>query len=82
MVGADIFFQNKTFLCIVGHYSKFPIVKKEADSLAPDNLVKVAKITFTEFVLPMKFILDVDTNFTSDMLKQFYRHMNKQQAIA
>ena len=39
---------------------------KEADSLRADDLVKVAKITFTDFGLSKKIISGAGTNFTSD----------------
>ena len=68
MAATDVFFIiiNKTLLCIVDYYSKFPIIKK-ADSLAVDGLVKAVKIAFVEFGLPMKIISDAGVNCTLDI---------------
>ena len=64
MIGAvTIFGKNKTLLCIVDYYSKFPIVKK-ADSITADDLVKADKIVFTKFKLPKNIISDEGMNFT------------------
>ena len=49
VVGADIFsVNNNTLLCVVDYYSKFPIVER-VDGLSTDDLIKAAKIVFTEF---------------------------------
>ena len=81
VVGADIFFvKMKTLLYIVDYYSMFSIVKG-ADSLAANDLVKTAKIVFTEFGFPKKIISDADMNFTSQWFRQFCRQINIQQAI-
>ena len=78
VVGADIFsIKNKTLLCIVDYYSKFPLVRK-AGSLTADDLVKAAKIVFG---LPKKIISDAGMNFTPEMFRQLSRQMNIQQAI-
>ena len=74
------FVKNKIFLYIVGCFSKFPIVKK-ADSLAADDVVKAARIIFTKFGLPKKFISDAVMKLTSDMFRQFCRKLNIQLAI-
>ena len=57
-----IFVKNKTLLCIVDYNSKFPIVRK-AYSLAADDLVKAAKLVFTEFALPKNNISDTGTRY-------------------
>ena len=80
VVGAAIFFvKNKTLLCIVDYYSKFPTVET-AVSLTADNLVKAAKFVIIEFELSKKIISDAGTNFTSEMFWQFCRQMNIEQA--
>ena len=54
VVGADIFSMNSnTLLYIVDYYRKFPIMKK-ADGLSADDLIRAAKVVFTEFELPKK----------------------------
>ena len=69
MAAANIFpIKNNILVCIVDHYSKFPVVKK-ADGLLADCLITVAKIVFTGFGLPMKFVSDASTNFISDKFK-------------
>ena len=53
VVGADMFlFKNTTVHCRL--LQEVLYCKKEADSLAADDLVKAAKIVFREFGLPKK----------------------------
>ena len=54
VVGANkIPIKNKTLLCIVDYYSKFPVIKKRVDLLA-DNLIRSLKIVCKDFRLPKK----------------------------
>ena len=54
VVGAHIFMvNNKSLLCIVDYYSKFPIVKKVAGLSAAD-LLKIAMLIFAEYGLPKR----------------------------
>ena len=69
-----LFLKNKTLLCIVDHYGKSPIVR--AGSLTADDLVKAAKIVFTEFGFPKKIISHAGMNLTSEIISQFYRQIN------
>ena len=58
VVGADIHTINDNkLLCIVDQYSRFPIMKK-ADGLSAVDLIRTAKIVFTEFWPPMKIVSD------------------------
>ena len=43
---------NKTLLCIVDYYSKFPTVK--VTNLSVDDLVQIAKMIFAEYELANK----------------------------
>ena len=70
-----IFLLRITLLYIVDCYRKFPIVKR-ADSLVADDLVKAAKIVFTEFGLLKKLISNAGPNLTSDTFWQFCRQMH------
>ena len=54
---------------------------KKAKSLTADDLVKPAKIVFTEFGLPKEIISDADMNFSTDIFRQFCRKVNLEQAI-
>ena len=66
MAGADMFsITNKTLLCIVPYYTKFPIMKK-ADGLSADDLIRAAKIVLAQSGLPKKIVSDAGTNFISD----------------
>ena len=44
-------------------------------------MIEAVKIVFTEFGLPKKILLDADTNFISDKLRQFCKQLNIEQAI-
>ena len=56
IVCADIFLMNnKTLLCIVDYYSKFPFSKR-ANGLTTDDLIRGTKLMFVEFGLPPKSI--------------------------
>ena len=62
MVGAYTFtIKNNKLLCIVDYYSKFPVMKKE-NALSVDNLIREAKIVFTEFGLSKRIVPDTGTN--------------------
>ena len=54
---------------------------KKAKNPTADNLVKAAKIVFTEFALCNKIISGAGMNFTSDTFRQFCRQMNIEHAI-
>ena len=82
MVGADIFtVEHNALLCIVDHYSKFPVIKKTDDLLA-DILIKVVKIVFAEFSLLKEIVSDAGTNIISHQFKQFCRQLNVEQTIS
>ena len=66
---------NKTLHCIVHYCSKFPILKK-VNSHSADDLVKMTKQTFAEYLLPKKIVSDVDTNCQSEMFKYFCKQMS------
>ena len=55
---------NKTLMCIVDYYSKFPSLEKVAGLLA-DDIVHTTKLIFAEFGLPKTIISDAVMNFTS-----------------
>ena len=50
---------------MVDNYTKCPIVKK-TDGLLADDLIRVAKIVFTEFRIPKKIVSDTGMNFIPD----------------
>ena len=56
---------NKTFLYIVNHYSKFQGMKM--GSFAAADMVQIAKMVFAEHGVPKKIVSDAGTNFTSEM---------------
>ena len=63
VVGADIFkINNGMLLCIVDYYSKFPVVMK-VGTLAADDLLQMAKMTFAEYGLPKEILSDRGTKF-------------------
>ena len=81
VVSADTFsINNHMLFYIVDYYSKLPI-KKKADGLSADNLIRAATIVFTKFGLPKKIIPNAGINFILDEFKQFCRQMSIDQAI-
>ena len=65
MGGADIFFvKNKTLLCIVYVYSKFPIVNKKP--AVSQLMTWLKQQRFVESELPKEIISDAAPSFTSD----------------
>ena len=82
VVGADIFMMNnKTILCIVDYYSKFPVVKK-VGCYAVDDLLQMAKIfSESEDGFPKKIISDTGMNITSETYRQFCRYIIIQHTI-
>ena len=54
---------------------------KKVDGLLAENLIRVAKIVFTEFGLPKKIVSQAGMNFLSDKCKQFCRQLNTEQAV-
>ena len=63
------FLLKMTHLFIVDYYSKFAI-RKKANSLTANDLVKAARILFKEY-LPKKIISGVGINFTLDTSDNF-----------
>ena len=58
MVGADMFnINNKNYLCIIDHHSKFPIIKKIED-LSADSLILACKFIFSEYRIPNRIMSD------------------------
>ena len=70
---------NKNLRYIVHYYSKFPVVKKVA-GLSADGPIHAVKMTFAEFRLSRKIILDEDTTLLQEMFKEFCRKLNIQQS--
>ena len=64
--GTDIFmFNNKTCLCIVDYHSKFPVMKL-LNRLSADSFIKMSKIIFAEYGLPIEIMSDAGTIFVSE----------------
>ena len=45
---------------------------KKVAGLSVDDLVQMAKLIFAEYTLPKKFVVDAETNFTSETFKEFH----------
>ena len=81
MLGADVFhFNNKNYLCIVDHHSKFPIVRS-LEGLSAESLITTTKFIFTEYGIPQKLMSDAGTNFVSEKFWQFYKMINVEQVV-
>ena len=49
VLGTDVFhFNNKNYLYIVDHYSKFPMVKR-LEGLSAENLITTVKAIFAKY---------------------------------
>ena len=71
VVYADAFIiNNKTLLCIVDYYSKFPVETKVI-SLSAGDLVQMTKLIFVEYMFRKKTVSEVGTNFTLDIQNMF-----------
>ena len=82
VIGAEMYtLNNKHYLCIVDHYSKFPIIKKTED-LSADSLILMYKVIFAEYRLPKNIISDSGGNFVSDTLRTFCKSLNIEQAFS
>ena len=71
---------NSTLLYIIDYYSRFSSVKQVHGLLAGD-IIRTAKIVFSEFGLPKEVSSDMGMNFISDKFRQFCRQPNRGQAI-
>ena len=71
---------NKNLGCTVDYYHKFPVVKEVA-SMSADGLVHATKVTFAEFGLPRRIILDAGPNITPETFRKFCRKLNIQHSI-
>ena len=81
VVSANVFvINNKTLLCIVDYYRKFPVMKK-VGSHAVDSLVQMTKMLFVEYRFSKKIITDAGINFISEMFRHFCRGMSIQQSL-
>ena len=72
---------NKNYLCIVDHHSKFPVVKR-MEGLSTENLIAKAKVIFAEYGTPCKLMSDTGTNFVSDKFRRFCSSINIKQAVS
>ena len=78
-IGADIFTLNsKHYLCIVGHHSKFPIVKGARD-MSTESLILTCKVIFLEYGLPKTIMSDAGGNFILDRFRQCCKCMSMEQ---
>ena len=69
MVGTDTFsLWNKTLLCIVEYCSNFPVVKK-AYGFLHDDLLRMARIVFTDCGCPNEIVSDAWMCFMPDKFK-------------
>ena len=71
---------NENLLCIVGYYSKFPVMKK-VESLSTKDLIQAAKFIFAKLGLNKKLVSDEVTNFLSEQFKDFCWHLSTDQAV-
>ena len=75
VIGADMFtLNNKHYLCITDHHSKFPVIKKTED-LSADSLIITCEVTFVEYRLLKKIMLESGGNFISDKFKTFCKSL-------
>ena len=81
VISTDVFhFNNKNYLCIVDHHSKFPVIKR-LERLSVESLVNTVKIIFAKYGIPQKIMSDSGINFVSDTFQQFCKSINIQQAV-
>ena len=71
MLGVDVFhINNKNYLCIIDHHSKFPLIKR-MEGLSTDSLITTIKVIFAEYGIPCKLMSDIGTNFVSGEIQRF-----------
>ena len=70
-VGSDIFeFNSKKYLIVIDYYSKFLEIE-ELSSLMSSKVIQALKKNFSRHGIPLKFVSDGGTQFTSKEFKDF-----------
>ena len=66
LLSAEIFMlSNQTYICIIVHHSKLPVVKM-TDGLSAVSLINMGKIIVAKYVLLRKIMSDAGTHFASE----------------
>ena len=60
---------NKPYLCTLDYHSKFLIIRKTED-FSVDNLILACTVTFAEYGLPKKIIIDLSNNFVLEKIEK------------
>ena len=74
-LGLDVFFfQNRSYLCVIDYYSKFPIVRELCNQTAEELIQCFAEI-IGEYDKPQQIVSDASSNFMNSDFKKFCHNL-------